>query len=153
MITTEIIARFGSLFRGNMRSYGAYMPNAKTKMLTIKAPFSAENVRSHLEGEQGLGVVPIMDDHNCWWAAIDIDIHGPAGSAVDLISIEQKVTRGELPLIVCRSKSGGAHCYLFLREAAPASTVRAVLGRWAGVLGYAAAEIFPKQTNLIKPPS
>lgn len=151
MIDNAHVEKFSALFRGNGRSYGVFMPDAQTKMMTVKKAFSPENVRSHLEGEQGLGVVPIMDDGNCWFAAIDIDVHGPAGGVVDMVQIEQKIQRNQFPLVICRSKSGGAHCYLFLKEPTPAGQVRAVMGRWAAILGFASAEIFPKQITLDKP--
>lgn len=117
-------------------------------MLTVKAQYTSEHVRSHLEGEIGLGMVPIMDDNKCWFAAIDIDTHGPNGQSIDLQVIESRVTKLNLPLIVCRSKSGGAHCYLFLKELTEAAQVRLVLGRWANAIGYPSAEIFPKQNDL-----
>lgn len=153
MILPELINRFAALFQGNERSYGVYMPNAKTKMMTVKAAASVENVRAHLEGEQGLGSVPIMDDSKCWFGVLDIDVHGPNGVHVDLIAIEEKVRKAEYPLTVCRSKSGGAHCYLFLKEPTDAVHVRASLARWATVLGYGGCEVFPKQVNLDKPPT
>lgn len=150
-IQQEDIDRFMALYRGNERSFGTFNPRARTPMLTVKAPYSDENVRSHLEGELGLGMVAILDDDTCWWAALDIDVHGPNKAQVDLIQIEQKVVRAQLPLIVCRSKSGGAHCYIFLKEATPVVTVRAMLARWAGVIGHPQCEIFPKQTTLVPP--
>jgi hypothetical protein len=101
------IEGFMALFRANERSYGVYMPHAKTKMMTVSAAYNAEHVRGHLEGEQGLGAVPIMDDNKCWFGVLDIDVHGPNGVHVDLVAIEEKVRKAELPLIVCRSKSGG----------------------------------------------
>jgi hypothetical protein len=152
MIDQAQIEKFRALFKGNDRSYGVYMPNAVMKMMTVKSAITAEHVRSHLEGGQGLGAVPIMDDNKCWFAAIDIDVHGPAGGVVDIVQIEQKVTRNQLPLMVCRSKSGGAHCYAFFKQPADAGMVRAVLGRWAAIVGHGSAEIFPKQTNLDKQP-
>lgn len=153
MISEELIERFGALFKGNARSYGVYLPNAKTKMMTVKAAASIENIRAHLAGEQGLGAVPIMDDNHCWFGVLDIDVHGPNGVHVDLMAIEEKVRKAELPLTVCRSKSGGAHCYLFMKEPHEAVYVRATLARWAGMLGYGGCEVFPKQVTLDKPPT
>ena len=49
------------------------------------------------------------------WAAIDIDVND-----IDHTGLEEKVVELELPLVVYRSKSGGAHCYLFLEEPCPA---------------------------------
>lgn len=150
MIDESHIERFTALFKGNERSFGQYMPKARVPMVTVKAAFTAEHVRAHLEGENGLGVVAIRDDDKCMFAAIDIDVHGPNGGEVDLLAIEQRVTRNSLPLVVCRSKSGGAHCYAFFREPTEASRIRLWMARWAGILGYPSAEIFPKQTTLAK---
>lgn len=150
-IQPEDIQRFMALFRGNVRSFGTFNPKAKSPMLTVKTAYSDEHIRSHLEGELGIGMVPILDDDTCWWAALDIDVHGPNGVKVDLVQIEQKVTRLNLPLVVCRSKSGGAHCYVFLKEAQPVARVRAMLTRWAGMIGNPQCEIFPKQATLAIP--
>lgn len=147
-VEREDVDRFMALYKGNQRSYGVFNPNSRTQMTTVKTAYTDENARSHLEGELGLGMVPILDDDTCWWAALDIDVHGPNKVEVDLMQIEQKVVRAALPLIVCRSKSGGAHCYLFLKKVTPVVQVRAMLTRWAGMLGFPSAEIFPKQISL-----
>lgn len=143
------VERFLALFKANERSFGSYRPNAKgQKAATVKATYTLEHARSHLEGEVGLGLVAILDDDMCHWAAIDIDVHGPNGRDVDLMKIEASVTSLKLPLVVCRSKSGGAHCYLFLKQPERAEKVRLMMARWAGQLGYAGAEIFPKQISV-----
>lgn len=148
-IDQDDVKRFLALFRANERSFGNYMPKARgNKMVTIKAAYTQEHARSHLEGEVGLGLVAILDDDTCTWAAIDIDVHGPNSQDVDLLVIERKVSDMKLPLVVCRSKSGGAHLYLFLSEPVPAERVRLQLGRWAAQLGFASAEVFPKQVTL-----
>jgi hypothetical protein len=53
-----------------------------------------------------------------------------------------------LPLIMCRTKSGGWHLYLFLSEFAPAKMVRDRLRNWAKALGHPAAEVFPKHDTM-----
>jgi len=150
-IQQDDIDRFMSLYRGNERSFGIFNPKARTPMVTVKSPYTDEHIRSHLEGEIGVGMVAILDDDTCWWAALDIDVHGPNKAQVDLIQIEQKVVRLELPLVVCRSKSGGAHCYVFFKDATPVVTARAMLSRWAGMIGHPQCEIFPKQSTLQPP--
>ena len=47
--------------------------------------------------------------------------------------------------MVCRSKSGGAHAFLFTKEFVPATVMRVKLKLIASALGFASAEIFPKQ--------
>lgn len=146
------VERFAQLFICNDRSYGVYNPKSRTKMHTVKGePIPPEAYRSHLEGEVGLGGVPILDDGNVWWAAIDIDTHGPRGQNIDLLALAAKVEKFKLPLLACRSKSGGAHLYCFFTEPTPAVRVRPWMAKWSALLGYGEAEIFPKQVSLEAP--
>ena len=97
----------------------------------------------HLKGEIGVGCFPLRDDGRCRWGVIDVDRYD-----VDLVKIAKEVVKLQLPLIVCRSKSGGAHIFLFLREWVDAKIVRGKLMEWAVALGYGGVEVFPKQTRL-----
>ena len=54
----------------------------------------------------------------------------------------------KLPLVVCRSKSGGAHCFVFTSDWTPAKDVQKALQAMAAALGYGESEIFPKQIRL-----
>lgn len=98
----------------------------------------------HLSGNpRGLGLIPILDDgENVKWGAIDIDEY-----PLNLTSLEDKINQLKLPLFIVRSKSGGAHCYIFLQEKCPAGTVVKYLRHCSKALGYPKAEIFPKQTR------
>lgn len=148
--TEANVIRFMQLFRSNERSYGSFKP-PKT-IQTIKGhPIPQEAFRSHLEGDVGLGAVPIMDDNNCWWGAIDFDTHGPRGREFNIYELAAKIEKYRYPLILCRSRSGGAHGYVFFAEPTPAALVRPQLSRWAQVLGWTDVEIFPKQSNLDMP--
>jgi len=148
MVDPELVARFANLFRGNTRSYGEYIEGRKPPASTIKdAHYTPETFQKHLDGEIGLGIVPIRDDDTCWFAALDLDAHGDAPD-IDLLALEERVREKDLPLTVCRSKSGGAHLYLFGSEPLPAKVVRATMSRWAEELGHAGCEIFPKQEHL-----
>ena len=142
----ELTQRFASLFRGNTRSYGVYNPKTG-KMKTEKQAVDVEQYQQHVEGVMGLGIVPIMDDGNCWFGAIDIDAHGDQPD-IELGPLEKAVKQNDLPLTICRSKSGGAHLYLFLTAPTPAKVVRAALAKWSGLIGYPGVEVFPKQDNL-----
>ena len=53
-----------------------------------------------------------------------------------------------LPLIVFRSKSGGAHVFLFTEEYVSASLMQDKLNEIRSVLGYGGSEVFPKQREL-----
>jgi len=146
MTDQEHIKRFCFLFRGNDRSHGAYYPKTG-KVATEHTPPSLNNFEDHLAGKVGVGVVPIMDDGNCWFGVIDIDAHGDAPD-INLQQLEARILSDQLPLVMCRSKSGGAHLYLFMAEPVPAKLVRKVLSKWSGMLGYAGTEVFPKQDSL-----
>lgn len=142
----DLIKRFEALFVGNPRSYGVFNPQTG-KMKTERTAVTTKQYEDHLMGVQGLGLVPILDDGNCWFGAIDIDAHGDQPD-INLEELEKAVKLNDLPLTVCRSKSGGAHLYLFLTDPTPAKIVRSVLAKWAGLVGYAGVEIFPKQDSL-----
>jgi hypothetical protein len=145
------IKRFMALFKGNSRSYGEfdpYRPKGRT-MQTIKEAYTEQQIVDHLDGKRGLGIVPIRDDGMCYWGAIDIDNHGKSLD-LDLVAIEAKVKSLELPLIICRSKSGGAHLYIFGSEPLRADMLKTILTRWMSDLSLEGSDcVFPKQTKLV----
>jgi hypothetical protein len=96
-----------------------------------------------LEGEQGLGIIPIRDDAMSLFGVIDIDKYD-----LDLSDLEGKIRSLHLPLVLCRTKSGGAHCIVFCAEPVPASYLRTRLAEWSIALGFPGVEIFPKQDAL-----
>jgi hypothetical protein len=99
----------------------------------------------HLAGKQGLGIVPIRKDGTVMWGAIDIDVY----SGLDHVEIARALLKLNLPLIVCKSKSGGCHIYLFCSEPVGATAMQNKLREVAAMLGHGKAEVFPKQTKLV----
>ena len=154
MALLSIAARFMFRFAGLERAHGTYEIGAGTradaknklrgKALTKLEPVTVDLWEAHLAGKQGIGIVPIRDDASCMFGAIDIDAY----DGLDLPALEAKCSGLKLPLIVCRSKSGGAHLYLFAAEALTAAEVRHALMEWAAVLGYPKSEVFPKQVRM-----
>ena len=144
--------KFHSRFRGLERCYGTYSlektttkaGKVKGKARTLRKPVTDALWKDHLTGKLGLGITPINDDGVCLFGAVDIDVY----DGLDHQDIEKKILDLKLPLLVCTTKSGGAHLYLFLKEETPASLVRAKLMEWSTVLGYPGVEIFPKQIEL-----
>lgn len=140
-----------ALFAGLPRAYGVYevptASNAKGKReggaQTLQAPVTEELWDRHLAGEIQLGIVPIRDDASCVFGAIDVDDY-----KTDHKKLHSNIVKMKLPLVMCRSKSGGAHLYAFFKEPVPAERVRELLAGWAASLGYASVEIFPKQSAL-----
>lgn len=146
------LRRFMALFRGNQRSYGRWDPSKpkEKQSITEKGEFAEANFRSHLEAGIGIGIVPIRDDGSCFWGAIDIDNHG-SDKDTDIRAVEKRVAKLELPLVCCRSKSGGVHLYMFFSEPVRADIVRQVLARWAKRLEIDGVDcIYPKQGRLTK---
>ena len=134
---------FEQLFVGGTQAYGRYQVSPK-KVATVTERTPASVYKEHLAGGMGLGLVPIRLDGTCRFAAIDIDDHN-----VDHAALYVEVTRRKMPLSVCRSKSGGAHLYLFIKEPGiPALRVITLLKKWAALLSHRGVEIFPKQKQV-----
>ncbi len=144
---------FAALFSGHDRFHGLYdnvierQDNGKIKgkdNLTVRRPVTAELYERHLAGLNGLGICPIHADSTATFGAVDLDVYDGLSHA-DLVN---KLARLNLPAVVCRSKSGGAHCYLFASEPIPAALMRARLKEIASALGHDSAEIFPVQATI-----
>jgi hypothetical protein len=143
--------RFFIIFEGLDRAHGSYHLSGKItekgkkqgNALTINEKPTEDLWLKHLNGEYGLGIFPLNDSGECRWGAIDVDIYN-----LDFNKLEKDLGKIKLPLIMCRTKSGGAHIYLFLKEFADAKLVRTKLMEVAVALGYSGVEIFPKQVRL-----
>lgn len=147
------LERFKGLFNGLDRVHGKFeidkdlssrQVKVQGKAVTVKAAVTRELYQKHLDGEQGLGIVPIRDDQKCVFGALDIDEYD-----LDLVALNEEIQKLGIPFVTCRTKSGGAHCYLF-SEPIRADIVRNKLKDFANALGYPKIEIFPKQKE-IKP--
>lgn len=148
----SLATRFYALFQGLDRAHGIYTeqpgavaPGAKAKgqARTERTPPTVELWEQHLAGSVGLGIIPIRDDATCRFGAFDIDVY-----PLDLEHLAREVAALGLPIILCRSKSGGAHGYCFTSEPVPAALLRERLMEWAIALGHAGVEVFPKHSRL-----
>lgn len=115
----------------------------QAKSWTDKGPPEEKDWRDHLTGEKCLGLAPINSHSKAKWGAIDIDAYD-----LDLPSLNEQIQLAKLPVILCRSKSGGAHLYLFVNEFIEASKMVSMLETIASHLGYGTSEIFPKQSTI-----
>lgn len=142
------------VFQGAEHAHGAYriqgVENGNGKQGgradTIREPVTIDLWEDHLAGKTGLGIIPIRSDNTCFWGAIDIDLY--KGAINHPVLVAQVQTLG-LPLLVCRSKSGGAHLFIFLAEPVQAKLLREKLGEIAAGMGHGACEIFPKQSEVL----
>jgi hypothetical protein len=151
-VSEGLAAEFEALFVGLHRAYGrsvlapagAEGEKREAQSRTVRASVTSDLYRKHLNGIQGLGVIPIRDDGTVRFGAVDIDRY----IGLDLHALDRRVNELELPLVVARSKSGGAHLYLFCREDISADLVNTKLAEWASALGHEGVEVFPKQKKL-----
>jgi hypothetical protein len=150
---TSLAARFHALFAGLERAHGVYNNIDQTRddgkrtslnPLTLRDPVTNELWEKHLTGANCIGIIPVRDDSTCVFGAIDIDVYDGLNHGYIAVQCQ----RLGLPLVVCRSKSGGAHLYLFCAQPTPAQKVQERLRDIAAQLGFGNAEIFPKQTRI-----
>ena len=149
----ERARRFATLFRGSPRGHGSYIvageatPGVKLEgnRYTAKRPATDEDFERHLAGTAGLGAVPLLLEPpgTTCWGAIDVDDY-----SIDVPVFARLVHQSDLPLVPCRTKSGGVHLYLLLSEPVETRLVVSRLKEWAGVVGFPNVEIFPKQFQL-----
>lgn len=146
----KIAQRLVSLFDGLDRAHGQFIITGvkgsgkiEGRATTVLGRATDNHWVEHLQGTMGVGVVPIKDDGTVVWGAIDIDVY-----PIDFKKIYDKIEQLNLPLVICRTKSGGAHVFLFGSEPLPAALVRSKLMVFAAALGYPKVEIFPKQVRL-----
>ena len=147
-----MLEKFKSIFEGLERAHGVTKigqsngngTKVKGQSFVKREPVTDELWQKHLDGTESLGVIPINDKNQCKWGCIDIDSYAGFNHS-ELI---QKIDKLNLPLIVFRSKSGGAHVFLFTENYVSAKSMQDKLTEIKAVLGYGGSEVFPKQTEL-----
>lgn len=147
--------RFLTTFAGMSQAYGTYDLSKQQiresdgkregSAYTRHAPVTEELWARHLNGEMGIGIVPIREDNTCLFGAIDVDVY----SGMDHQELAMKCSRLRLPLVVCRSKSAGAHLYGFATIPIDAIKMQSKMREIASILGFGNSEIYPKQTRLL----
>jgi|TARA_R110000822_G_scaffold13777_4_gene48739 hypothetical protein len=143
--------KFAGIFDGLRQAYGTYnvkRKNANGKNLgkasLVREPRTTALWENHLSGEGvSIGIIPINETNECRWGCLDIDEY-----PLDHKVLVEKIRKAKLPLVVCRSKSGGAHCFLFCTEWIAAKEMQEVLQSLSAGLGYGTCEVFPKQIQL-----
>ena len=116
----------------------------KAKSYIVRNPLTLELMQKHIDGKQGVGAIPINEDNKCKFGALDID-HYP----LDHNELIDKLEKFNVPCIVCRSKSGGAHIFFFFKEWMNASDFRDKAAEISAALGHGRCEIFPKQEQVL----
>ena len=135
-----MIEKFKQIFAGLDRAHGVTIvgesngngTKVKGKSFVKREPVTDELWQKHLDGVDSLGVIPINDENKCKWGCIDIDSY----AGFDHQKLINKIKQFKLPLVVCRSKSGGAHVFLFTTDFVSASLMQDKLNEIRSVLGY-----------------
>ena len=148
----ENIRQFKEIFEGLDRAHGVTIVGEsngdgnkiKGKSFVKREAITDNHWLDHLQGSQSLGVIPINDDNKCKWGCIDIDSY----AGFDHAKLIKKIEQFKLPLLVFRSKSGGAHVFLFTVDYVSAGLMQDKLNEIRSVLGYGGSEVFPKQREL-----
>ena len=144
--------KFIEIFKGLERAHGCTKVSApaengvkvKGQSFVVRQSVTPELWQAHLDGKQSLGIIPINDDNECRWGCVDIDSY----AGFDHKKLINKIKEAKLPLVVCRSKSGGAHVFLFVTKEVSAEVMRDKLTEIKTILGYGESEVFPKQIKL-----
>jgi len=146
------VEEFKNIFEGLDVAYGQHQSEGKRadgkqegKSYIVKKIVTDNLWQSHLDGEgPSLGIIPIMADNTSKWGCIDIDTY-----PIDYRKIINSIRKLKLPLVPCRSKSGGLHLFLFFKNPVSAKLIREKLREVASGLGYSSVEVFPKQSTIL----
>ena len=145
--------KFKEIFQGMQSAYGQYVigeqatnGNKQDGKAFIKRKQVTDDLwQDHLDGKDpALGIIPINEENKCKWGCIDVDKYN-----LDHKKIIETIRKNNLPLILFRSKSGGAHIFLFCNTFISAALMQSKLKQIAELLGYMDCEIFPKQTEVL----
>jgi hypothetical protein len=103
---------------------------------------------NHTAGKSALGIVPVFADGTAKWFSIDVDDY-----SIDHTKLAKSIIKAQLPIVHCRSKSGGAHLYCLITEPVPAKDCVELAKKWCEKLGFnpKKTEVFPKQTKFDSP--
>ena len=145
--------KFRQIFEGNNSAYGQLVLTGETtekgkaigKAFIKREPIPEQLWQDHLDGKDpALGVIPINENNSCRWGCIDVDEYN-----LDHKKLAASIKSHKFPLVMFRSKSGGAHLFLFTTDFIMASLMQAKLKIMAEALNYSNSEIFPKQTEIL----
>ena len=151
--------KFKKIFWGSEIGYGTFTidknnngsQKQKGKAITNKSYPEDQLWEDHLKGSgAGLGIIPINADSKCQWGCLDIDEYRTSG--LNKKELVLKIEKLKLPLIVCRSKSGGAHVFCFCKEFISARLMKIKITSYAAILeiGSKVDKTFPVQEAILK---
>jgi hypothetical protein len=152
------LADYMDIFTGNIHNYGVHQyaftkegkEAGKNSTVTNKLVTIAQ-YKDHLAGKMGLGIIPISEKGEAKFGVIDLDVYDS-----DLSIYLEAIEASNFPLVPFRSKSGGLHIYMFLKQAVAAKVVIDLLNDMIVLLSLdlyikhklnRIIEVFPKQSK------
>jgi len=141
-------SRLFEIFPGLHRAYGQFFiterkgPKLDGYGKTIREKYDEKLWVEHLNGKIGLGVIPINEDNKCKWGCLDVDDY-----SVNIEKISKQFVKKNL--IVCRSKSGGAHIFIFTKKFVSAKSMINKLKDISKAFGFVKYDLRPQQTQLL----
>jgi len=149
--------RFIEAFTGLQRAFGeADLSKLQIDPSTGKAKpvygwahreITDQDYLDHLQGKQSIGIQPCDDKGMAKFGAIDIDDKQHSYSNFPYKKYLDIIAEHNLPIVPVKSKSGGLHLYLFVKEPIRAVTIRNFLEGLLFTLKLPTnIEIYPKQT-------
>ena len=152
-----MIDEFVKLFSGLQENFGkADMSKVefdeernkiKPHYMWAQASVTPFHYKQHLDGKISIGIQPCTKDGKASFGCIDVDPKNYKEFNIPILL--SYIEKYKLPLIPCRSKSGGLHLYLFLKAAIDAQTMRDSLASLLLPLELKrTTEIYPKQVEL-----
>ena len=150
-LTKTLAEELFSIFQGSDIAHGTFVSkgtsiNGKKQgtAKVIREPTTVEMWQKHLNGEVGIGLIPIKSNNTCFWGAIDIDEYD-----IQHKKVCENLLKNKIPAVVGRTKSGGAHIWIFVSTAIPAEDMQRKMTELSASLGFSGSEIFPKQTTIL----
>lgn len=136
------ICHYRTVLTGRITETGKH----EARCVAQKGPITPAIILQHLNGDpdRGIAQIPIDTKSTVRWGTIDIDVY----RHLDIREFARQIHAQRLPLVVCRSKSGGPHVFMFVAEPIPAAQMIEKLRSCAAALGHATSEVFPKQSSI-----
>lgn len=151
---TTLATKFLELYKCNPNVHGETKLTGKfrdrdgkcdSKSYLVKSGVTVSLWEEHIRGDKRIGCTPLQEDSSVFWGAMDVDVYQKEDT---LEKLNEKVSDHKLPFVVCRSKSGGAHVYLFLSEPVSAKDMIDKLKAFSAFFGQGVSEIYPKQPRI-----
>ncbi|MEQ9617820.1 MAG: AAA family ATPase [Deltaproteobacteria bacterium] len=149
----KLAIQFATLFRGREDAWGRLRGGC------VREELNKSHYLRHLNGEESLGIYPVLDDGNCYFALFDLDFRSDPNAKKrakkEARRLYIKLSQiGFKPMLEI-SKSGLVHVWVLFSEPVPARKVRVIFRTIANMLNLPIrdghVEVFPKQDSITPP--